>query len=222
MDDGACTPETGVVAQKGCASGVGCSLRAWLVTASGVALTPLMTAPWQLVLLWGVVVGTGTGMTALVLGATVVNRWFAEQRGLVMGMLTASTATGQLLFLPLLAMIVEDLGWRTAVLGVACAALLSVGLPAAANAASGAYGAQGYGTTMYQTNWLYWGSVIQPVGSIPSTATLANIYWSIDSTSSINYNSGKRYRILHNNTSYMDTANASGGTSAFTVTVHLP
>ena len=52
-------------------------------SASGVALTPLMTAPWQLVLLWGVVVGTGTGMTALVLGATVVNRWFAGQRGLV-------------------------------------------------------------------------------------------------------------------------------------------
>ena len=103
-----------------------------------------------------------------------------------------------------------------AIRGVACAALLSVGLPAAANAASGAYGAQGYGTTMYQTNWLYWGSVIQPVGSIPSTATLANIYWSIDSTSSINYNSGKRYRILHNNTSYMDVSNASGGTSAFT------
>ena len=93
-----------------------------------MALTPLMTAPWQLVLLWGVVVGTGTGMTALVLGATVVNRWFAEQRGLVMGMLTASTATGQLLFLPLLAMVVQELGWRAAVLGVACAALVIVPL----------------------------------------------------------------------------------------------
>jgi sugar phosphate permease len=99
-----------------------------VLVASGVALTPLMTAPWQLVLLWGVVVGTGTGMTALVLGATVVNRWFSEQRGLVMGMLTASTATGQLLFLPLLAMIVQEVGWRAAVLGVACAALVIVPL----------------------------------------------------------------------------------------------
>src|ERR1700704_5801328 len=51
----------------------------------GVALTPLMRAPWQLVLLWGVVVGAGTGMTALVLGPTVVNRWFTARRGLVMG-----------------------------------------------------------------------------------------------------------------------------------------
>ncbi|UEM01516.1 MFS transporter [Skermanella rosea] len=94
-----------------------------LLVASGIALTPLMTAPWQLVLLWGVVVGTGTGMTALVLGATVVNRWFGERRGLVMGLLTASTATGQLLFLPLLAMIVQEVGWRTAVIGVGAVAL---------------------------------------------------------------------------------------------------
>jgi MFS family permease len=64
----------------------------------GVALTPLMTRSWQLVVLWGVVVGTGSGATALVLGATVVMRWFAARRGLVLGVLTASTATGQLIF----------------------------------------------------------------------------------------------------------------------------
>jgi MFS family permease len=94
--------------------------------AAGVVITPLMTEPWQLVLLWGVVVGGGTGMTALVLGATVVNRWFADRRGLVMGMLTASTATGQLVFLPLLAAIVQNQGWRPAVIGVAVVALLVV------------------------------------------------------------------------------------------------
>jgi sugar phosphate permease len=94
----------------------------------GIALTPLMRAPWQLVLLWGVVVGAGTGMTALVLGATVVNRWFTERRGLVMGILTASTATGQLVFLPLLAMVVERHGWRAAVLLVAGAACLIIPL----------------------------------------------------------------------------------------------
>jgi sugar phosphate permease len=94
--------------------------------ATGVSLTTLMTAPWQLVLLWGVVVGGGTGMTALALGATVVNRWFSTRRGLVMGMLTASTATGQLLFLPLMASIVERYGWRPAVLGIAAVALVVV------------------------------------------------------------------------------------------------
>jgi MFS family permease len=94
----------------------------------GVALTPLMRAPWQLILLWGVVVGAGTGMTALVLGATVVNRWFTARRGLVMGILTASTATGQLVFLPLLAAMVERHGWRTATLLVAGAVLLIIPL----------------------------------------------------------------------------------------------
>jgi sugar phosphate permease len=91
--------------------------------AAGVALTPLMTRPWQLVLLWGVAVGTGSGATALVLGATVVARWFAAQRGLVMGVLTASTATGQLVFLPVLASLAENYGWRSVSLAVAAVAL---------------------------------------------------------------------------------------------------
>ena len=68
-----------------------------------------MTQVWQLMLLWGVVIGIGTGMTALVLGATVAARWFVARRGLVVGMLTASVATGQLVFLPLLASLTETL-----------------------------------------------------------------------------------------------------------------
>ena len=75
-------------------------LAALALIALGVAITPLMTQPWQLVLLWGVVVGIGSGSTGLVLGATVAARWFAARRGLVVGVLTASTATGQLIFLP--------------------------------------------------------------------------------------------------------------------------
>jgi sugar phosphate permease len=94
------------------------------LVALGIGLTTLMTEPWQLVLLWGVVVGAGTGMAALALAATVVNRWFSHRRGLVMGVLTASTATGQLLFLPLMAWVVQAYGWRPAVLGIAGAGLL--------------------------------------------------------------------------------------------------
>jgi sugar phosphate permease len=85
----------------------------------GVALTPLMREPWQLILLWGVVVGSGTGVTAMVLGATIVTRWFTARRGVVMGVLTASTATGQLVFLPLLATLAETYGWRSVSLTVA-------------------------------------------------------------------------------------------------------
>jgi MFS family permease len=82
------------------------------LTAGSVALSTFMTAPWQFVLTWGVAVGLGTGVTALVLAATVVNRWFTERRGLVMGVLTASTATGQLVFLPMLASVASGAGWR--------------------------------------------------------------------------------------------------------------
>ncbi len=94
--------------------------------ASGVSLATLVTKPWQLVLLWGVVVGTGSGMAALVLGATIVNRWFVARRGLAMGILTASTATGQLIFLPMLAAVIERSGWRFGVLIVASAAALMI------------------------------------------------------------------------------------------------
>ncbi|MDX3899525.1 MAG: MFS transporter [Sphingobium sp.] len=82
----------------------------------GLLLSLGMSRLWQLFLLWGVVIGLGTGMTAMVLGATVATRWFSERRGLVMGLLSASTATGQLAFLPLLAGMTEALGWRAAIM----------------------------------------------------------------------------------------------------------
>ena len=91
--------------------------------AAGVGLTTVMRTSWQLVLLWGVVVGLGTGTMALVLGAYIANRWFAERRGFVTGLLTASAATGQLIFLPALASAVVGHGWRAAALIVSAVAL---------------------------------------------------------------------------------------------------
>lgn len=74
--------------------------------------------------LWGLTLGIGTGLTAMVLGAMVANRWFVERRGLVMGLLAGSSATGQLLFLPLAAWLIEQHGWRWAVLPVVGATAL--------------------------------------------------------------------------------------------------
>ena len=98
------------------------TLSALLTVATALVISLAMTKVWQLMLLWGVVVGIGTGMTALVLGATVSARWFAARRGLVVGILTASAATGQLVFLPLLASLTERMGWRVA-LGLMCGML---------------------------------------------------------------------------------------------------
>jgi sugar phosphate permease len=99
---------------------------ALLLISAGVGLTTVMRAPWQLYLLWGVVVGLGAGCMASVLAATVGNRWFVARRGLVIGILTAAMATGQLIFLPLLAALTVLHGWRWASATVAIAVLLAV------------------------------------------------------------------------------------------------
>lgn len=101
---------------------------ALVVVAAGSGLTVFMTAAWQLVLCWGVLVGLGTGSMALSLVATVTGRWFVTRRGLVSGVLTAGSATGQLVFLPVVAVVSEHWGWRPASLGVAAAALAVVPL----------------------------------------------------------------------------------------------
>src|ERR1700674_2605410 len=85
---------------------------ALITVATGALLTTVMNAPWQLYLLWGVVVGLGTGCMASVLAATVASRWFVRRRGLVLGALTAAGATGQLIFLPALGYMAQNIGWR--------------------------------------------------------------------------------------------------------------
>src|SRR5919206_346416 len=95
---------------------------AWVV----VGVTTVMRAVWQLDLLWGMVVGIGTGSMAGVLAATVANRWFVARRGLVTGVLTAASATGQLVFLPVLASLAVGQGWRWASATVALATLAAV------------------------------------------------------------------------------------------------
>jgi predicted MFS family arabinose efflux permease len=96
---------------------------ALVVVAAGSGLTVFMTASWQLVLCWGVLVGLGTGSMALALVATVTGRWFVARRGLVSGVLTAGGAAGGLVFLPLVSQIAAAHGWRPAALAVAAAAL---------------------------------------------------------------------------------------------------
>jgi predicted MFS family arabinose efflux permease len=104
-------------------------MSAMILLSAGYGLSTLATTYWHFVVLWGLVVGAGSGMAATVLGAAVANRWFTQRRGLVMGVLTASTATGQLVFLPSLATAVTEHGnWRAAPWIVAAATLAVVPL----------------------------------------------------------------------------------------------
>lgn len=93
---------------------------------AAMGLSAFVSKPWQLILTWGVLSGLGSGAVAAVLAATVVNRWFVKDRGLAMGVLTASTATGTLIFLPALAALADARGWSAVVLAVAAAALLMI------------------------------------------------------------------------------------------------
>lgn len=90
---------------------------------AGAGLTIFMNAPWQLMALWGFVVGASTGSLALVFAATVANRWFVQKRGIVIGALTASSATGQLIFLPGLSHLAEMNGWKSVSLSITFVAL---------------------------------------------------------------------------------------------------
>ena len=94
--------------------------------AAGTGLTVFIAAPWHLTLLWGILVGFGTGCVALVFGATVANNWFTKNRSLVTGIFSAAYATGQLVFLPLLTQLVQNTNWRYGSLVVSLFALAIV------------------------------------------------------------------------------------------------
>jgi predicted MFS family arabinose efflux permease len=94
-------------------------IASFVLISGGMGLSIFMREIWQLVALWGVTVGVGAGLTAVVMSATVATRWFEKRRGLIVGLLTASTATGQLIVLPALAWIVDNYSWRHAI-GLMC------------------------------------------------------------------------------------------------------
>ena len=99
---------------------------ALLLMAVGSGATVFMTQSWQMLLCWGVLVGVGSGSMALAFTATITGRWFLARRGLVTGVLTAASAAGNLVFLPVLAWLITDYGWRSASLTVAGCSLAVV------------------------------------------------------------------------------------------------
>jgi sugar phosphate permease len=101
-------------------------LGAIALTVVSFASTAIVTAPWQLTLVWGLGTGLGTGCAALVLASVIANRWFIARRGVAVGAMTGSVALGQLIFLPLLANLVASVGWRVAAVTAACLAVLAL------------------------------------------------------------------------------------------------
>ncbi len=100
-------------------------LASLILVIAGVATTTLIQEPWQLILVWGVIVGVGVGSVGGVLVASVAHRWFITRRGLTLGILNSSTSTGYLIFFPFMMSLVVRMGWRSSLLTLS---VLSLGL----------------------------------------------------------------------------------------------
>ncbi|MBO0885487.1 MAG: MFS transporter, partial [Mycobacterium sp.] len=94
---------------------------------AGTGLSFFMTSPWQMFLTWGFMVGVGSSAGAVGMAGAVANRWFIQRAGLAMGLLTAANAAGQLIFLPLMALMAEHYGWQGVTVGVTV--LIGVAIP---------------------------------------------------------------------------------------------
>ncbi|GAA2972769.1 MFS transporter [Actinokineospora diospyrosa] len=150
---------------------------ALVLVAAGSGLTVFMTASWQLLLLWGVLVGVGTGSMALTFVATVTSRWFVKHQGLVSGVLTAAGAAGQLVFLPVVAQLATHSGWRTASLAISFTALAVVPLVLIAlrdkpsDVGTTAYGATGTEDPIPATSGRTASRALQVLGQASRTGT---------------------------------------------------
>jgi MFS family permease len=96
-------------------------------TVAGLMAVVFVQQLWQLIIVWGVVLGIASGITPA-LGASIASRWFVSRRGLAIGIMTNANAAGQVVYLPLLMTLIVASGWRSALLAMAAAS--AVILPA--------------------------------------------------------------------------------------------
>ncbi|BAJ30271.1 MULTISPECIES: MFS transporter [Kitasatospora] len=151
---------------------------ALLAIATGSGLSILMTRPWQLVLGWGVVVGLGSGSMAGAFATTVSGRWFQARQGLVTGVLTAAGAAGNLVFMPLLAALVERHGWRTAVVLVSlCATAVAVPVLLLMRERPADVGQLPYGATEAPAPAAAGGSAVARTLRVLRTALRQRVFW---------------------------------------------
>lgn len=150
---------------------------------AGCLMSMGMTAVWQLWFFWGVVTGLGTGMTALVLGATMANRWFAARRGLVIGLLTAASATGQLVLLPIGAWLAQEHGWRVAIMpGLAACTVAAVLMVLFGRDHPSELGLAAYGETTVTSPPAPAGNPVRNAFAMLAEASRSRVFWILFAT----------------------------------------
>ena len=83
---------------------------------AGLGLTAFAFEKWHLFFSMGTLLGLASGILGLGFAATVATRWFVEKRGLVLGILAASWAAGQIMLVPFIAWIVSNFDWQYGVI----------------------------------------------------------------------------------------------------------
>lgn len=100
-----------------------------LVLAIGMALTPLLTSHFGLVLTIGILsaVGSGAGSFTVLIGA-LARRLEPKERGVASGLITGGGSFGQFVFAPLAQYLITIWGWMGAMWSLAAIALLALPL----------------------------------------------------------------------------------------------
>lgn len=93
----------------------------------GFVLMSLVTAQWQLLVIFGTLIGLGLSSHDVVTLSTIA-RWFPRRRGIMSGVVKVGTAIGQIALPPIAALLIVAYGWRTAlfVLGITASVLLLI------------------------------------------------------------------------------------------------
>jgi MFS family permease len=92
----------------------------------GYFLMSRLDAIWQLYLFYGVIIGIGMSGSFIPLVSTVV-RWFVDRRGVMTGIVTASTGVGALIGPPVANLLISKFSWRVSFLvlgGIAFAVIV--------------------------------------------------------------------------------------------------
>ncbi len=87
-----------------------------LLIGVATSLTFFATSPWQLIVIYGIIASIGFGGASNVAGSVAITNWFVEKRGFAIGLMSAGTAGGQLLLVPLSLFLINDFGWKVTVI----------------------------------------------------------------------------------------------------------
>jgi MFS family permease len=98
------------------------------VVGAGTAAVGSIVSLWQAYIVFGVLIMVGVGGASAPTSAVAVARWFTRRRGLALGIVAGGSAAGQFVLLPVMAALIQTIGWRAAfpLLG---AGILLIALP---------------------------------------------------------------------------------------------